>query len=112
MKILISINTAWNLINFREGLICALIAEGHDVLTVAPIDRHVDRVRSLGCRFLPIKINNRGSNPLEDFVLFVRYLLLFLNEKPDVFLGYPIKPNIYGSLAANFFGIPVVNNIL
>jgi len=28
-----------------------------------------------------------------------------------VFLGYTVKPNIYGSLAANLLGIPVVNNI-
>jgi len=111
MKIVISINTAWNLINFREGLIRALIAQGHEVLAVAPIDRHVDRVKSLGCRFLPIKINNRGTNPFEDLVLFVRFFLLLLNEKPDVFLAYTIKPNIYGSLAAHFLGIPVVNNI-
>jgi glycosyltransferase involved in cell wall biosynthesis len=111
LKIIISINTAWNLINFREGLIRALITEGHEVVAVAPIDRHVGRVKSLGCRFLHIKINNRGSNPLEDFVLFVRFLLLFLSEKPDVFLAYTIKPNIFGSLAAYFLGIPVVNNI-
>lgn len=81
------------------------------MVAVAPIDRHVGRVKSLGCRFSHIKINNRGSNPLEDFVLFVRFLLLFLSEKPDVFLAYTIKPNIFGSLAAYFLGIPVVNNI-
>jgi glycosyltransferase involved in cell wall biosynthesis len=111
MKIAITINTAWNLINFREGLILKLIAEGHEVIAIAPIDKHVNRVKLLGCQFFPIKINNHGMNPLEDVILFVRFLLLFRTEKPDIILSYTIKPNIYSSFAAYFFGIPVVNNI-
>ena len=72
MKIAICINTAWNLVNFRAGLISALIAEGHEVLAVAPPDKHVSRVTALGCRFVPITMDNRGTNPIKDFFLFVR----------------------------------------
>ena len=111
MKIAICINTAWNLVNFRAGLISALIAEGHEVLAVAPPDKHVSRVTALGCRFVPITMDNRGTNPIKDFFLFVRLLRLFGREKPDVFLAYTIKPNVYGSLAAHCFGVPVINNI-
>jgi glycosyltransferase involved in cell wall biosynthesis len=32
-------------------------------------------------------------------------------ERPDVFIGYTVKPNVYGSMAANHLGIPVINNI-
>ena len=111
MKIAICINTAWNLVNFRAGLISALIAEGHEVLAVAPPDKHVSRVTALGCRFVPITMDNRGTNPIKDFFLFVRLLRLLGREKPDVFLAYTIKPNVYGSLAAHCFGVPVINNI-
>ena len=111
MKIAICINTAWNLINFRAGLISALIAEGHEVLAVAPPDKHVSRVTALGCRFVPITMDNRGTNPIKDFFLFIWLLRLFRREKPDVFLAYTIKPNVYGSLAAHCFGVPVINNI-
>jgi len=32
-------------------------------------------------------------------------------HRPDVYLGYTIKPNIYGGVAAKFLNIPVINNI-
>ena len=43
--------------------------------------------------------------------LFMRLYGLFRNERPQIILLYAIKANIYGSLAANLHGIPVVNNI-
>jgi glycosyltransferase involved in cell wall biosynthesis len=36
---------------------------------------------------------------------------LFQAERPDLYLGYTVKPNVYGSLAAGMLGIPVINNI-
>jgi len=33
------------------------------------------------------------------------------SERPDVYLGYTVKPNVYGSLAAHLLRIPVINNI-
>src|SRR5262249_41382088 len=46
-----------------------------------------------------------------DVALLSRYLYVLNREKPDAFLGYTIKPNIWGSLAAHAYGIPVINNI-
>lgn len=111
MKILISLNTAWNLINFRAGLIRSLISAGHEVVAVAPPDTHVDRVRALGCRYVPFEMDNHGTHPGRDLLLMWRFFCLLRQEKPDIFLGYTIKPNIYGSLAAHVLGIPVINNI-
>ena len=36
---------------------------------------------------------------------------LVRRERPDVYLGYTVKPNVYGSLAARALDIPVINNI-
>jgi glycosyltransferase involved in cell wall biosynthesis len=44
-------------------------------------------------------------------LLFFRFLKLLHRERPDVFLGYTVKPNVYGSIASHVLGIPVVNNI-
>ena len=111
MKILISVNTAWNLVNFRAGLICALVAHGHEVIAAAPDDVYAPRLAALGCRFLPLPMHNGGTHPGRDALLFWRYLRLLARERPDVFLGYTVKPNVYGSLAARLLGIPVINNI-
>lgn len=111
MKVIIALNTAWNLVNFRAGLIRALVAEGHEVVAVAPNDEYAPRLAELGCRFVALPMDNKGTHPGRDLLLWFRFLNLLRRERPDVFLGYTIKPNVYGSLAAHVSGIPVVNNI-
>lgn len=111
MKVIIALNTAWNLVNFRAGLIRAMIAEGHEVVAVAPYDDYAPRLAELGCRFVALPMDNKGTHPGRDLLLFLRFLNLLRRERPAVYLGYTIKPNVYGSLAAHALGIPVVNNI-
>jgi glycosyltransferase involved in cell wall biosynthesis len=110
-KVFFSINTAWNLVNFRSGLIRSLVAEGYEVVAVAPDDAYSARLSELGCRFVPLPMDNQGTHPLRDMLLTFRFWKLLRRERPDVLLAYTVKPNIYGSLAAGLLGIPVVNNI-
>jgi glycosyltransferase involved in cell wall biosynthesis len=111
MKIVICLNTAWNLLNFRAGLIRALVAAGHEVVAVAPEDKYAASLNALGCRFVPLHMENGGTNPLKDALLTWRFLRLFIDERPDIYLGYTIKPNVYGSIAAHLLRISVINNI-
>jgi glycosyltransferase involved in cell wall biosynthesis len=110
-RVMIGLNAAWNFANFRGGLIRALVAAGYEVVAVAPPDDHVQRVRDLGARFVPLPMDTRGRHPGRDLLLLWRLLRLMLAERPAVYLGYTIKPNIYGSLVARLLGVPVINNI-
>jgi len=110
-KIIIASNTAWSLVNFRAGLIRALVNAGYKVVAVSPPDEYVSRLTDLGCCYVPLPMDNKGTHPGRDLVLLWRFWRLLRRERPDVYLGYTIKPNIYGSLAANLLGIFVVNNI-
>lgn len=110
-KVVIALNTAWNFVNFRSGLINALLKAGYDVVAVAPSDEYEPRVLALGCRFVPLPMDNKGTHPGRDALLLWRFYWLLRSERPDIFLGYTVKPNVYGSLAAHALGIPVVNNI-
>jgi glycosyltransferase involved in cell wall biosynthesis len=110
-KILIVLNRAWNLYNFRAGLIRALCKHGYDVVVAAPVDAYAQRLASLGCRFVPLKMDNHGTSLLSELRLIRRLWALFWREKPDVYLGYTIKPNTFGSGLAARMGIPVINNI-
>ncbi len=110
-KILISLNTAWNLLNFRAGLIHGLISAGFEVIAVAPQDKYVTLLELLGCRFVNIEMDNQGTNPFRDFLLMWRYWRLLKTEKPDFCLFYTVKPNVYGSLASSICGIPFMNNV-
>ena len=111
MRIVLCLNTAWNLVNFRAGLIRALIAAGYEVVAVAPNDKYAAGLKALGCRFVPLHMENGRANPLTDALLTWRLLRLFARERPKVYLGFTIKPNVYGSLAAHMMRIPVINNI-
>jgi len=110
-KILISLNTAWNLLNFRAGLIGGLISSGYEVVAVAPKDEYVVKLELLGCRFVHLEMDNQGTHPIRDLLLLWRYFRLLKTEKPDLCLFYTVKPNVYGSLASRLCGIPFINNV-
>jgi glycosyltransferase involved in cell wall biosynthesis len=110
-KIVISINAAWNIVNFRLGLIRALREAGHEVIALAPPDRHSARLEALGIPYVPIAMDRKGLSPVRDLLLLGRYWRILRRLRPDVFLGYTAKPNVYGSLAAQALGIGVINNV-
>jgi glycosyltransferase involved in cell wall biosynthesis len=110
-KILIGLNTAWNLLNFRAGLIGGLISSGYEVVAVAPIDEYVVKLELLGCRFVHLEMDNQGKHPIWDLLLLWRFFRLLKTEKPDLCLFYTVKPNVYGSLASRLCGIPFINNV-
>lgn len=110
-KLLLSVNGTWNIVNFRRGLVHALQSDGWDVLAAAPDDGHVEQVRAMGCRYFELPMDNGGTRPVRDLKLYRGYRALMRAERPAVFLGFTIKPNVYGSLAAQSLGIPVINNI-
>ena len=109
--IVVSINTSWNIINFRLGLLQALQKEGYDIVVVAPSDKYTELFKQYNFEYYDINMNNKGTNPIEDLKLIGSYYKLFKKIKPDLILNYTIKPNIYGTIAASFLNIPTVNNI-
>lgn len=110
-KIIVSSNSAWNLANFRKPVIEALIAAGHEVIAAAPADGQQARLSEMGARFRPINMRATGTSPREDSRLLRDYISLFRAERPNLFLGFTSKPNIYGALAARITGVPVVATI-
>lgn len=110
-RIVICINAAWNIYNFRASLIRALQQDGFEVIAVAPSDAFVERLRSLQCAYYPMKMDNKGTSPLADAILFIRMLVILARLRPSAYLGWTIKPNIYGTLAARILRIPALNNV-
>lgn len=110
-KIVISVNTAWNIHNFRSGLVKALSRQGYDVMVMAPDDDYSPRLAPLGCRFKRLSMDNNGTSPSRDLALTIKYWRVLQSVRPLAYLGYTIKPNVYGSIAAHGLDIPVINNI-
>ncbi len=111
MKIAVVVNTSWNLYNFRMNFVKALLAQGHEVHTIAPLDQYTRILRQAGCIHHELKMDTRGANPFRDAGLILEMFRIYRRVKPDVVLHYTIKPNIYGTLAAAMLRIPVINNV-
>lgn len=109
--IVVSVNAAWNLVNFRQSLLRALVAEGYRVVAVAPPDGQEADLAAMGVEFEPISINPRGMSPLADARLLLAYITLLRRLRPVAYLGYTIKPNVYGGMACRILDIPRIANI-
>jgi len=110
IKVLITLNTSWNIYNFRLNLARSLKKNGYEVVLVAPYDKYSDEL-SEEFEYHNIYINNKGTNPKEDLKTLIDFYKLYRIIKPDIVLNYTIKPNIYGNLACKFLGIKTINNI-
>lgn len=110
-RIAIVTNSSWNAVNFRGGLIAALVSKGFAVTAITPDGPEVASLRALNCNHVTVAVDSNGTSVLRDVLLFARYLRAFGKVRPDVVLGFTVKPNVFGSLAAGCLAIPVVNNI-
>lgn len=111
MHILLTVNASFNVVNFRKGLVEALLADGHRVSVLAPTDDRSPEIAEMGCRFVPLAMDVKGLSPLNDVALVKRYMGHYRKERPDAVIGYTIKNNIFGALAARLTGTPFVPNI-
>lgn len=109
-RVVIHGGQARSLINFRGPLIKALCDAGIEVHAVAPdMDqegavRH--RLSLWGVITHEVVMQRTGMNPFSDLRALSDLYKLFKKLKPDVVLGYTIKPVIYGTLAAWFARVP------
>lgn len=113
-KVLILAGYAPSLLNFRRQLLEAMVKQGCEVVAAAPeIDDEVrNGLAELGVRSVQVSLNRTGMNPLRDVVSVLHLYRLFVAERPDIFLGYTIKPVVLGSLAARFAGVPHIASMI
>lgn len=109
--IVVSVNAAWNLVNFRRSLLGSLVAGGYRVVAVAPPDGREAELAELGVEFVPIRIDRRGMSPVADARLMLDYVRILRRLRPAAYLGFTIKPNVYGGMACRLLGIPRIANI-
>ena len=110
-KVLILVNHDIVIYNFRKELVERLLEDGYAVYISSPYGERIDDLVDMGCIFIETKIERHGLNIVEELKLIKAYKGIMKSVKPDVILSYTIKPNIYGSIAASSFNIPVIANI-
>ncbi len=97
-----------SLLLFRQPLIEAIGAQGHDVLALAPDMEPAtsSALKDLGATPIEIPLSRTGLNPFADLATLNALTQLFRKHQPDVVMGYTPKPSIYASLAAARANVP------
>lgn len=121
MRVLILANNDIGLYKFRKELIEELIHPGSyidgrrgkpcKVYISLPYGDYIPELMRMGCRFINTPVDRRGVNPVADLKLLIKYRTILKKVKPNVVLGYTIKPNIYGGIACAEKNIPYICNI-
>ncbi len=98
--------------NFRGDLIKEIIAKGYDVVVTGPDQVDVDRIEALGARFHEIPMNKTGTSVVADLKYCSALTMFLKKEKPDATLGYTVKPDVYGAIAAKRAGVRNVTSLV
>jgi glycosyltransferase involved in cell wall biosynthesis len=109
-RIIVAANSSWNIENFRRGLVRALIRGGHEVVTLTP-DRHALYIDGKAIRHRTCRMHRSSMNPLRDMFYASGLFRIIIGERPDVFLSFTIKPNVYGCSVCRLLRIPAFPNV-
>lgn len=103
-----------SLLNFRGKMLEEWVRLGHQVSATAPDagDEIKAGLAKIGVTYYNIPLQRRGLNPVNDWAYLWRLFRLFRRIKPDLVLGYTIKPVVYGSLAARLAGVKCISSMI
>lgn len=110
-RIILTANSSWNLLNFREPIIRALIHNGWNVSAAVPQNDKTSALTEMGVNVHHVPVNAKGLSPLQDARLLISYIMLLQRVRPLTLLTFTPKANIYGSIAATLTKVPTINTI-
>jgi len=105
---------AESLTHFRGPLFEEMRKAGHKVIACAPdAPGHVlNGLSIMGVEYVNVTLERAGLNPFKDIYTLFSLFMIFRKIRPDIFLGYTIKPVIYGSFAARLAGVPYIYSMI
>lgn len=109
MRVLVVASFAESLLNFRGPLLRSMVEQSYLVHVAAPGlvkgSRVGDELRKMGVVCHDINLQRNGINPVEDLKTFFQLYRLMKKLKIELYLGYTIKPVIWGLNAASLAGV-------
>lgn len=105
--VLLNGSLASSLVNFRGPFIQAMLAQGHRVHCTAPDipDDVATQLREWGASCQSVPLARTGLSVRSDLAYRAALRAVIRRVRPDLVVGYTVKPNIWGSLAARAEGV-------
>ena len=110
-KIVLISNELWNIVNFRKGIIDALITSNYQVHVITRLQNDHKIQLNNEVFYYNIDIDRRGINLIKEINLFINLYKIIKKIDPHILLNYTIKPVIYASLVARYLNIKNINTI-
>jgi glycosyltransferase involved in cell wall biosynthesis len=113
-RILICAGLTSSLVRFRGPLLETLAAKGFEVFAAGPTDEHAvtSQLQQWNVRFIQLPLQRTGMNPFSDLAYYRALKKTIREIQPHYFLGYTIKPVIFGSLAASRAHVPHICSLI
>ncbi len=109
MKVLVCGSLSSSLWRFRGEFLKALKKSGHEVIVAAPLltsDRQTQNwLDENDIKGFDIDLKRTALNPVSDIKVCYQLWKITKNERVEVFIGYTIKPVIWGILASWLGGV-------
>ena len=109
--IVLAANSSWNLHNFRAPILRRLRELGYRIVAAVPDSDCADRLEEMDAQVEVIAMDPRGLSLPADARLLFAYYRLLRRIRPAAFIPFTAKPNIYGSIAAAWARVPVINTV-
>ena len=113
-KILVLGSYEESLIKFRGPMLKEMVERGNQVIACAPAASWEIRnvLNEMGVNYQDVTIDRNGLSPVKDLRTICRLFVLLRKLKPDIFLGYTVKPVVYGSIVARLAGVPCIYSMI
>ena len=106
MKILITTNSIWNIINFRNDLIERLVKNNYEIYIITNIPKNNLKYsinKNIKC--IDIKLSRKVFSPIKDIISLIQYTYYYIKIKPDLVFSFTVKPNILSSIISKLMKV-------
>ena len=107
-KILLICSSSGSIVSFRKNLICQVQECGFEVAAIAFDGTQREDIEKLGVELHVINDDNRSVNPFKLLSLIGKYKKIITKIQPDAVFTFMLKPNIYGTRAAQKAGVKYI----
>lgn len=109
VRVVIVSSYAPTIVSFRGALIKELVRRGCEVFVVAPESTFPvkDDLKKLGAQFIGCPLERTSINPVKDLRAILSLYKILKRLKPQIILGYFVKPIIYGIAIARVVKVPL-----
>lgn len=92
----------------RRPVAEAALAAGYEVFVVTHVGQHVGRIRGIGAQLWPIGLERGSMAPAVELATISEVVQAYRAIRPDIVHHVSFKPIVYGTMASQLAGRPVM----